>query len=62
LTQFSSAVVRVLQDKALHEELRVRGRAYAQTWSSRVLAQRLADLYASVPGVGTQRQEKLLSA
>lgn len=58
MTQFSSAVVRVLQDKALHEELRVRGRAYAQTWSSRLLAQRLADLYRSVPGVGTQRQHK----
>jgi glycosyltransferase involved in cell wall biosynthesis len=62
MTQFSSAVVRVLQDKTLHEELRVRGRAYARTWSSRVLAQRLADLYRTIAGVGTQRQENLLSA
>ena len=60
--EFASAVVKVLQDKRLHDELGVRGRTYAQTWSSRVLAQRLADLYRTVPGVGTQRQHHLLSA
>src|SRR5581483_4518400 len=52
--EFAAAVAKVLQDKALHDELGVRGRAYAQTWSSRVLAQRLADIYRAVPGVGTQ--------
>lgn len=60
--EFAAAVARALQDKSLHDELRVRGRAYAQTWSSRVLAQRLADIYRAVPGVGTQRQQDLLSA
>ena len=57
--EFAGAVVKVLQDARLRDELRIRGRAYAQTWSSRVLAQRLADLYGSVigdfPTVGAQR-------
>jgi 1,2-diacylglycerol 3-alpha-glucosyltransferase len=60
--EFAAAVVKVLQDARLREELRARGRAYAQTWSSRVLAQRLADIYRALPGVGTQRQQDLLSA
>jgi 1,2-diacylglycerol 3-alpha-glucosyltransferase len=60
--EFAAAVVKVLQDARLRDEMRVRGRAYAQTWSSRVLAQRLADIYRAVPGVGTQRQQDLLSA
>jgi glycosyltransferase involved in cell wall biosynthesis len=59
--EFAAAVAKVLQDKSLHEDLRVRGRAYAQTWSSRVLAQRLTDIYRATPGVGTQRQENLIS-
>ena len=60
--EFAAGVAKVLQDKRLHDELSVRGRTFAQTWSSRVLAQRLADLYRTVPGVGTQRQHDLLSA
>jgi 1,2-diacylglycerol 3-alpha-glucosyltransferase len=60
--EFAAAVVKVLQDAQLREELHTRGRSYAQTWSSRVLAQRLADIYRAVPGVGTQRQQQLLSA
>jgi 1,2-diacylglycerol 3-alpha-glucosyltransferase len=60
--EFAAAVVKVLQDGRLREELHTRGRTYAQTWSSRVLAQRLADIYRAVPGVGTQRQQHLLSA
>jgi len=60
--EFAAAVVKVLQDARLREELHTRGRTYAQTWSSRVLAQRLADIYRAVPGVGTQRQQHLLSA
>jgi glycosyltransferase involved in cell wall biosynthesis len=47
--EFAAAVAKVLQDKSLHDELRVRGRAYAQTWSSRVLAQRLTEIYRAVP-------------
>lgn len=54
--EFAAAVAKVLQDKALHDELRVRGRAYAQTWSSRVLAQRLADIYRAIPAVESPRQ------
>jgi glycosyltransferase involved in cell wall biosynthesis len=60
--EFAAAVVKVLRDARLREELHTRGRTYAQTWSSRVLAQRLADIYRTVPGVGTQRQQHLLSA
>jgi len=60
--EFAAAVVKVLQDARLREELHTRGRTYAQTWASRVLAQRLADIYRAVPGVGTQRQQHLLSA
>ncbi len=56
VTEFSSAIVRVLEDQALHARLRDQGRAYAQTWSSLALAQRLADLYRTVPGVVAQRQ------
>ena len=60
--QFAAAVTRVLQEQPIRDELRIRGRAYAQTWSSRLLAQRLSDIYRSTPGVGTQRQHDLLSA
>jgi 1,2-diacylglycerol 3-alpha-glucosyltransferase len=60
--EFAAAVAKVLQDKPLRDELRIRGRAYAQTWSSRLLAQRLAEIYRGIPGVGTQRQHDLLSA
>ncbi|MEP7242170.1 MAG: glycosyltransferase [Gammaproteobacteria bacterium] len=62
LPEFSSAVVKVLRDKPLHAQLAERGRVYAQTWSSRALAQRLADLYRSIPGVVTQRQAASISA
>jgi glycosyltransferase involved in cell wall biosynthesis len=61
-SEFAAAVAKVLQTKPLHDQLRTRGRAYAQTWSSRVMAQRLADIYRAVPGVGSQRQVGLLSA
>jgi glycosyltransferase involved in cell wall biosynthesis len=60
--EFAAAVAKVLQDKALRDELGARGRAYAQTWSSRVLAQRLADIYRDIRGVGARRHENLLSA
>jgi 1,2-diacylglycerol 3-alpha-glucosyltransferase len=60
--QFAGAIIKVLQDRSLRDALRIRGRAYAQTWSSRLLAQRLAEIYRAVPGVGTQRQRDLLSA
>jgi glycosyltransferase involved in cell wall biosynthesis len=53
--EFSSAVVKVLQDKALHAQLAERGREYAQTWSSLALARRLADLYRTISGVVTER-------
>jgi 1,2-diacylglycerol 3-alpha-glucosyltransferase len=54
--EFSAAVVKVLQDKRLHAQLAEGGREYAQTWSSPALAQRLADLYRTVPGVVSERQ------
>ncbi len=60
--EFAAAVAKVLREELLRDELSARGRVYAQSWSSRALAQRLADLYRSLPGVGTQRQHDLLSA
>jgi glycosyltransferase involved in cell wall biosynthesis len=43
--EFATAVIRVLQDTNLRKELGERGRAYAKTWSSAIMARRLADLY-----------------
>ena len=48
LQPFSAAVVQVLQDTDLRNDLAERGRTYARTWSSAIMARRLADLYESV--------------
>lgn len=45
---FAAGVVRVLLDLRLREAMAARGRAYARTWSSAVMARRLAELYAQV--------------
>lgn len=56
LQPFASAVVRVLQDEALRTDLGQRGRTYARTWSSSIMARRLADLYESLrPSPGAER-------
>ncbi|HYB64365.1 MAG TPA: glycosyltransferase [Steroidobacteraceae bacterium] len=50
---FAAAVVRVLGDRELHQELLQRGRAYARSWSSSAMAGRLTELYGtlrSAPG------------
>ena len=46
--EFAAAVVRVLSDAGLREELAARGRAYARNWSSAAMARRLAELYAGL--------------
>jgi 1,2-diacylglycerol 3-alpha-glucosyltransferase len=48
LQPFSAAVVRVLRDESLRSDLSERGRTYARTWSSAIMARRLADLYESL--------------
>ena len=48
LQPFSAAVVRLLQDEPLRNDLAERGRTYARTWSSAIMARRLADLYESL--------------
>jgi 1,2-diacylglycerol 3-alpha-glucosyltransferase len=48
LQPFSAAVTRLLQDENLRNVLAERGRTYAKTWSSAVMARRLADLYESL--------------
>jgi glycosyltransferase involved in cell wall biosynthesis len=48
LNEFAGAVVQVLQDPKLSRDLSERGRAYAKTWSSAIMARRLADLYESL--------------
>jgi len=57
--EFAAAVVRVLEDPGLHAMLAESGREYSLTWSSLTLAQRLAEVYRSVSGVGTLRQPAL---
>jgi 1,2-diacylglycerol 3-alpha-glucosyltransferase len=48
LDAFAAAVVRVLEDRQLRQELSERGRAYARTWSSATMAGRLAELYGTL--------------
>jgi len=48
LQPFTAAVVQVLQDPALQSDLAERGRTYARTWSSAIMARRLAELYESL--------------
>lgn len=50
---FAAAVVRVLENPQLREELAQRGRVYARSWSSSAMAARLTELYEtlrSAPG------------
>jgi 1,2-diacylglycerol 3-alpha-glucosyltransferase len=46
--EFAAAATRVLQDAGLQKELSERGRAYARTWSSAVMARRLSHLYGTL--------------
>jgi glycosyltransferase involved in cell wall biosynthesis len=46
--EFAAAAVRVLQSADLRRNLASRGRAYAESWSSRAMARRLAALYHDV--------------
>jgi len=48
LQPFTDGVVRVLQGGALRTDLAERGRTYARTWSSAIMARRMADLYESL--------------
>lgn len=48
LPAFAAAVVRVLQDGDLRKDLSERGQTYARTWSSAIMARKLADLYESL--------------
>jgi 1,2-diacylglycerol 3-alpha-glucosyltransferase len=45
---FAAAVARVLLDPSLRAGMAARGRAYARTWSSAVMARRLAQLYGQL--------------
>jgi glycosyltransferase involved in cell wall biosynthesis len=47
---FAAAVVRVLGDEGLRQELAKHGLAYARQWSSAAMARRLAELYAELRG------------
>ncbi len=47
---FAAAVVRVLEDRELHQELSQRGRLYARNWSSSAMAGRLTELYGTLRG------------
>ena len=57
--EFAAAVLRVLEDKGLHAMLAASGREYSLTWSSLILAQRLAEVYRAMGGVGARRQSPL---
>lgn len=54
--EFAEAVSRVLEDKALQAALAASGKEYSLTWSSLRWAQRLAEVYRSLSGVGSGRQ------
>jgi 1,2-diacylglycerol 3-alpha-glucosyltransferase len=54
--EFAEAVSRVLEDRVLQRTLAVSAKEYSQTWSSLRLAQRLAEVYRSLSGVGAERQ------
>jgi 1,2-diacylglycerol 3-alpha-glucosyltransferase len=54
--EFAEAVSLVLEDQALQRTLAASAKEYSLTWSSLRLAQRLADVYRSLAGVGTERQ------
>lgn len=47
---FAAAVVRLLGEASLRQELGKRGLAYARQWSSAAMARRLAELYAQLRG------------
>ena len=47
---FAAAVVRVLEDRELHQQLAQRGRVYARNWSSSAMAGRLTELYGTLRG------------
>src|SRR5207253_9613265 len=47
---FAAAVVRLLGDANLRQELGKRGLAYARQWSSAAMARRLAELYGQLRG------------
>ncbi len=55
LAAFTCAAVRVLQDPGLRARLAEQGRTYARTWSSTVMAGRLAELYDSVRQAQSER-------
>jgi glycosyltransferase involved in cell wall biosynthesis len=52
---FAAAVVRVLTEAGLREELATRGRAYARNWSSAAMARRLAELYGELRTAHSRR-------
>jgi glycosyltransferase involved in cell wall biosynthesis len=46
--EFAAAILRVLQSAELRRDIASRGRAYAESWSSRAMARRLAALYRDI--------------
>src|SRR6202011_4405051 len=60
LQPFSAAVTRLLQDENLRNDLAERGRIYARSWSSAIMARRLADLYKS-PHLSTGSETAICS-
>jgi glycosyltransferase involved in cell wall biosynthesis len=56
LQPFTEATLSVLRDETLRKGLGERGRNYARTWSSAVMARKLAELYTSLlPVPGSER-------
>ena len=54
--EFAEAASLLLEDRAAQRTLSASAKEYALTWSSLRLAQRLADVYRSLSGVGAERQ------
>jgi len=49
--EFAAAVSRLLNDRQLRQALSEQGRRYAQTWSSQLMARRMAALYTELTGI-----------
>jgi glycosyltransferase involved in cell wall biosynthesis len=52
-TAFASAVLGVLKNRDLAAQMGVKGRVWAQQWSSRALAARMAELYRNLPAANS---------
>jgi len=54
--EFAAAILRLLREPSLRQQLGAAGKAYAQTWSSLAMAQRLSEVYREVIDCAERRR------